>query len=120
VLDVPVIAVHARADDPARAAARHDRIAIAAAQRDVEGLWHALGEVARRLLPAPDAVALNHRQRTLCAEAAAHCAAAAAETDLLLVAERLRLARACFDAITGRAGVEAMLDAMFSRFCIGK
>jgi tRNA modification GTPase len=38
----------------------------------------------------------------------------------VLAAEGLRLARAALDALTGRAGVEDMLDALFGRFCIGK
>ena len=36
------------------------------------------------------------------------------------LAESLRLARAGLDALTGRAGTEDMLDALFGRFCIGK
>ena len=40
--------------------------------------------------------------------------------DLILLAERLRLASGALDRITGRAGVEEMLDALFGRFCIGK
>jgi tRNA modification GTPase len=38
----------------------------------------------------------------------------------VLVAENLRLARGAFDRLTGRAGVEAVLDALFGRFCLGK
>ena len=40
--------------------------------------------------------------------------------DLLLVGEGLRTARVAFDKLLGRSGVEDMLDALFSRFCIGK
>jgi len=40
--------------------------------------------------------------------------------DLVLIAEGLRSARAAFDRLTGRAGVEEVLDALFSRFCLGK
>ena len=40
--------------------------------------------------------------------------------DLILLAERLRLAGGALDRITGRAGVEEMLDTLFGRFCIGK
>ena len=36
------------------------------------------------------------------------------------IAECLRLARSAFDRLTGRAGVEDVLDALFSRFCLGK
>jgi tRNA modification GTPase len=38
----------------------------------------------------------------------------------VLIAEDLRLARSAFDRLTGRAGVEEVLDALFSRFCLGK
>ena len=34
--------------------------------------------------------------------------------------EELRQARAAFDRLTGRAGIEDVLDALFSRFCLGK
>jgi tRNA modification GTPase len=39
---------------------------------------------------------------------------------LLVAAEALRHARLGLDRVTGRAGVEDMLDALFARFCIGK
>ncbi len=41
-------------------------------------------------------------------------------TDPLILAEGLRAARIAIDRITGRAGTEAMLDALFGRFCVGK
>jgi tRNA modification GTPase len=40
--------------------------------------------------------------------------------DPLIAAEALRQARGTLDRVTGRAGVEQMLDALFGRFCIGK
>jgi tRNA modification GTPase len=43
-----------------------------------------------------------------------------ADTDVVLVAESLRRSRICFDRLTGRAGVEDVLDALFARFCLGK
>ena len=36
------------------------------------------------------------------------------------LAEDLRAARLAFDRLTGRAGVEDVLDALFGRFCLGK
>jgi len=39
---------------------------------------------------------------------------------VVIVAESLRQARAAFDRLTGRAGVEDLLDALFGRFCLGK
>jgi tRNA modification GTPase len=86
----------------------------------IEELWARLETLARELLPPMDQLALNQRQRELAENGAEALARAALQQDLLLVAEELRRARLAFDAITGRADVEAMLDALFSRFCIGK
>ena len=77
-------------------------------------------ERARQLLPRPDLPALNARHRALLGECLAHIREAGAANDLLIAAEALRQARAALDRITGRAGVEDMLDALFGRFCIGK
>ena len=71
-------------------------------------------------MPKPGAAALNVRQRRWLGEAAGALGAIGALTDPLLVAEQLRSARAAFDALTGRATTEDMLDALFGRFCIGK
>lgn len=73
---------------------------------------------ARDLLPTEGEVALNARQAEALADAAA--AIAGNERDLILIAERLRAGRVAIDRITGRAGTEDMLDALFGRFCIGK
>jgi tRNA modification GTPase len=72
------------------------------------------------LLPRPDQLSLNARHRSLIAEATRQLDEAAAASDLLITAEHLRLARATLDRITGRAGTEDMLDALFGRFCVGK
>ena len=47
-------------------------------------------------------------------------ASAYAAPDLLITAELLRLARAFLDMLTGRAGLEDMLDTLFGTFCVGK
>jgi len=86
-----------------------------------EGLAALLEVVATRakaLLPSEDAIALNRRQAALVEEAAELLEGL--PTDTVLVAETLRLARQAFDRLTGRAGVEDVLDALFSRFCLGK
>lgn len=75
---------------------------------------------AKTLLPSEQEVALNRRQRAAIATAAGHLQAVIGQPDLIIAAEELRGARAAFDAVTGRAGVEEMLDALFGRFCIGK
>jgi len=84
----------------------------------VAALREALVAAARAALPAPGEAALNARQHRLIGQAAK--ALASPERDPLLLAEQLRLARAAFDALLGRATTEDMLDALFGRFCIGK
>jgi tRNA modification GTPase len=74
----------------------------------------------RTLLPPADALALNARHRERIADAVEELHAAAQQSDPLFIAEHLRQARIALDRITGRAGVEEMLDALFGRFCIGK
>jgi tRNA modification GTPase len=71
-------------------------------------------------LPVPGEVALNRRHSDALRSARGALAEAQGSGDLLVVAEALRGARAALDRVTGRAGVEDMLDALFGRFCIGK
>ena len=75
---------------------------------------------AKALLPQEGSLALNARHRALLAEVAMDLELAAMATDLLIAAEHLRAARSHLDALTGKAGVEDMLDALFGGFCIGK
>ena len=80
-------------------------------------------EMARTLLPREGEAALRQRQRAALGEARDWLRIAAGSresSDLILLAERLRLASGALDRITGRAGVEDMLDTLFGRFCIGK
>jgi tRNA modification GTPase len=79
-----------------------------------------LVERAREILPRDGEYALHARQRTALAALADLVTMAADVDDLLLVAEHLREGRSVIDRLTGRAGTEAMLDALFGQFCIGK
>lgn len=115
-----VLWLHARADLSGRETAGKDLLVSAATGEGLEALWSRIDALAANLLPPPDLLALNRRQRDLAAAAAETLGRAAMQYDLLLLAEELRSARHAFDAITGSAGVEAMLDALFARFCIGK
>jgi tRNA modification GTPase len=112
--------LHARADLNRAPATGTDLAVSASTGAGIMALWERIETIAATLLPPPDTLALNRRQRDLCAAAASALEHAALQRDLLLLAEDLRSARRALDAITGRAGVEAMLDAMFARFCIGK
>ncbi len=86
----------------------------------VDVLRAALLSRAKALLPRPGALALNARHRSILAEVAEVLARACQSPDLLITAEHLRESRARLDALTGRAGVEDMLDALFGTFCVGK
>lgn len=84
----------------------------------VTALWRLIGERARTMLPQADRPALNARARANVADAVA--ALTAQNDDLLIVAEQLRDARTALARVTGEEATEAMLDALFGRFCIGK
>jgi tRNA modification GTPase len=116
-----VIKVHAQCDRPGRGQAPDGSVPVSSATG--EGINRLLGyvsDLARTLLPREDAVALNRRQATHIEQAAVAVEEAAATGDHVLMAEQLRSARSAFDRLTGRAGVEDVLDALFGRFCLGK
>ncbi len=73
---------------------------------------------ARNALPAPGDAALNARQHGILSKV--RDALVATSINPLIMAEELRIARVGLDSLTGRASTEAMLDALFGRFCIGK
>lgn len=113
-----------RGDAAAEADASHcDLILSATTGEGMDKLHRYVVEMARTLLPREGEAALRQRQRAALAEARAWLTIEAGSReahDLILLAERLRLAGTALDRITGRAGVEDMLDALFGRFCIGK
>ena len=83
-------------------------------------LTRVLVERASQLLPKSDELALDRRQHDLLEEAQEALQRGAQLDDPVLVAEELRNARLAIDRISGRAGVEELLDALFGRFCLGK
>ena len=113
-----------RGDAAAEAGAAHcDLILSAATGEGMDKLHKSIVETARTLLPREGEAALRQRQRAALDEAKQWLeidSDSREAGDLVLLAERLRLAAAALDRITGRAGVEDMLDALFGRFCIGK
>jgi tRNA modification GTPase len=86
----------------------------------MDALIAALQRKAESLLPHPGDYALSVRQRAVMARARASLVEGAEQTDDILVGETLRTALAALDEITGRATTEAVLDELFSGFCIGK
>jgi tRNA modification GTPase len=123
--DVPehprLIAVHAKADLPDHAEAPIGSIRVSSVTGEgiSEFLEH-LEASARVVLPGEDSIALNRRQAVHFADAAEALASVEPGREIVLIAESLRQARSAFDRLTGRAGVEEVLDALFGRFCLGK
>ncbi|MFN3724836.1 MAG: tRNA uridine-5-carboxymethylaminomethyl(34) synthesis GTPase MnmE [Allosphingosinicella sp.] len=118
-----------RHHDVIRVRSRCDELAIDSTAdfnvsgRTGEGVDALVGNMlsrARDTLPVAGEAALHARHRDALQDAASALREANASDDLLIIAESLRLARAALDRITGRAGVEDMLDTLFGRFCIGK
>ena len=116
-----LIKVHAKADLPERTNVPDGSLAVSSVSgAGLTRLLEQVGALATALLPGEGAVALNRRQAAHIAEAAEALGEAAGANDPVLVAENLRAARGAFDRLTGRAGVEDVLDALFGRFCLGK
>jgi tRNA modification GTPase len=116
-----LIDVHAKADLPDRGHSPPGAVPVSSVTgAGIATLLARIEELARAILPGEDAIALNRRQAQHIAEAHDALRKAAAATDLVLIAEDLRAARGAFDRLTGRAGVEDVIDALFGRFCLGK
>jgi tRNA modification GTPase len=116
-----LIKVQAKADVPGRQQGLESSLPISAVTgKGMADLLVRIGEMAKALLPAEGAIALNRRQAELIEEAWGALVQAAGAGDVVLVAESLRQARGAFDRLTGRAGLEDVLDALFNRFCLGK
>ncbi|HEX4695361.1 tRNA uridine-5-carboxymethylaminomethyl(34) synthesis GTPase MnmE [Sphingomonas sp.] len=115
-----ILRLHARCDLPERCEPAPGAIAVSAEwPESVEALWNVITNRARALIPKPGDLALNRRQASHCADALAALDDAAA-ADELIVADALRRANVALARITGDIGIEAMLDALFGKFCIGK
>jgi len=112
--------LHARCDLPHRSQQPAGTIAVSAERPEsIEALWEILVNCARQLIPKPNDLALNRRHAGHCAEAVAALADTSA-IDELIVADALRRANIALARITGDVGIEAMLDSLFGKFCIGK
>ena len=116
-----LILAHSKCDLSARGDAPPGSLPVSSVTGDGVGrLLERVAGIAVSLLPGEGALALNRRQAAHLEEAQGALARASGATDIVTVAEDLRLARGAFDRLTGRAGIEDVLDALFSRFCLGK
>ncbi len=112
--------VQPRGDEEGRGVLRPGRALVV--RRDepasVERLWTMIADMAAGLVPRADRLPLKARHIGLCRTAGDSLLTAPLEP--LLLAEHLRAARRALASITGVGATEAMLDALFSRFCLGK
>ncbi|MES2903175.1 MAG: tRNA uridine-5-carboxymethylaminomethyl(34) synthesis GTPase MnmE [Pseudomonadota bacterium] len=115
-----VILIHARADQPGRERGPDGSLAVSS--RTGEGI-STLVELmifrASTLLPGEDQLGLNDRQATEL-ERAILALGQVDQADLVIAADAIRTAREALDRISGRGGIDDMLDALFGRFCLGK
>ena len=112
--------VHARSDVPARSKLPSGcDIAISALDPgSVQALWNLVARCAALLCATSEEMpAMREHQRSACREAAG---ALTASTDPLLMADGLGHARRVLARLLGLDATELMLDALFSRFCVGK
>ncbi len=114
----PVISVATKSDivEP-----RAGSLAVSALTGEgLTALHHRIAEIGSRLLPGEGEVALDRRYRERLYDVGAELTTAGTIDDPLLRAEHIRRARELIDGLTGNAGIEDMLDALFGRFCLGK
>ena len=116
-----LLLVHGRCDLAYRQQAPEGSLAVSSMSgHGIPMLLERIGELARLLLPRDGALALNRRQAAHIEEARNALRQSSGVSHIVLIAEDLRTARGAFDRLTGRSGVEDLLDALFNRFCLGK
>ena len=97
------------------------RLAVSAKTGEgLDALWAAIHDGLAGRIPSVGDMALNRREAGLLGEITTYLRVAANSVDPLVASEELRAARFAFDRLTGRAGVEELLDTLFNRFCVGK
>ena len=116
-----LIRVHAKSDLSSRSETPAGSIAVSSLSGDgLDEIAQAIRGEASSVLPVEGQLALNRRQALCLEEAAEALRLGEGAADLVILAESLRSARSAFDRLTGRAGVEDLLDSLFGRFCLGK
>ena len=90
----------------------------------IETMIERLHDLSRELVPGSSAIPITrarHRQALTDASAALRfCLEGDSRSSLDLLCEDLRIAVAAVGRVTGRVGIEEVLDEIFSSFCIGK
>lgn len=116
------IVVETKADLAAPALASRGRIRVSVVSGEgLAALEAELIRLAAELVgQGEDALVSHERQRAALAACSEELVQAAAQSDVALRAESVRRAMRALGQLTGRVGVEDILDVVFGRFCIGK
>lgn len=115
------IQIFARADAPDRALVATSLPRVSASTGEgIDALIEMIVAFSKTLLPREGESSLNKRQKAHVRAVRRALESYRSSADELLAAEHLRNARSTIDLLTGRAGTEEMLDALFSTFCVGK
>lgn len=114
------VCLHARADLPGREVLPQGcTLAVSCNDhRSIQRLWHLLEGRARQLTPSAMDMPFKRREHRVLEQVVEQLHERV--IDPLLLAEHLRVAAALLGGVLGIDATEAMLDALFSRFCIGK
>lgn len=115
-----VIRLRAKADLRAGEGGSEGLAVSAVTGQGMDVLFTTLTGLAADLLPGPGDYALSARQRAALARAESAVREAGQHRDEILIGECLRQALVALDELTGRTTTEAVLDEIFSAFCIGK
>jgi tRNA modification GTPase len=105
------------------AGGNHTLAICATSGAGVDDLVHGLGEFAERFFTAEPVLVTRERHRVALQEAGQALEGAlrlGPQGGEELVAEQIRLATRALERLTGRIGVEDILDVIFRDFCIGK
>ncbi len=113
------ISVHARCDMRSEKPPEGSVVVSALTGEGLAALKTRISATARGMLPPPDRALLNRRQAKVLRDAGEWLKSTDG-TDSLLTAEALRGALFALDRLSGRQGVEDVIDEIFARFCLGK
>ena len=111
-----------RCDESGREQALPGQVmAVSVRQPDKIGaLWPLLSAKAASAIGVTEGYLLQETQRAVITRVVARCRQAWVERDLLLSAEELRVASRDLGKLLGFGETDAMFNALFSRFCLGK
>ena len=113
--------VWGRCDEPGREQMQRGELAVSVRRpATIVELWVRVRVALSDAIATTESYLLHDAQQAVLTRAAGEVGAAMAARDLLIAAEHLRSAAQQLGGLLGIDHVDAMLDALFARFCVGK